>query len=197
MNLDTYDQPNILFLRGCFVKDCNSVEDMFDERIIDESINENKMYNNIHVIYDDIPPVFTSLETWPKNTNIKCWSCSCSFYGPPIFIPGDFAASKSPGEVCDGIDVIGNFCSWGCSSRWIDMHYTGNCKWEKKEMLKLLYKMMNGETINEIISSPCKTIMKQYGGSVKECDYKKLVINLSMDYISLMEHNETKNITML
>lgn len=178
MLLNTYEHPNILFLRGCFLDDCESIEDMFDERIMRSVADENCAISD-SIIYDDIPLVFTSVDKWIKKTNLKCWTCDCTFHTVPIFVPNTMEISKDVYPQIVKMDVIGNFCAWTCASYWIHLHYTRDEKWEKLKMLNHLYKLFTNKSVNYIEKSPQKTCMVQYGGHVTVSKYKEMIAGMN------------------
>jgi hypothetical protein len=190
MIIDSYDdQPNVLFLRGCFAEDCSTIEDIFDERLVG-GITEEAPYETT-LEYDKIPEVFTCMQTWIKKTNLKCWSCDCCFQNIPVFIP--LSINDIDGNAV--IDVLGNFCSWSCAASYIIREYTGNERWEKMSLLRILYKIFTGRSIDVIEPSPPKTIMVQYGGKKSLQSYKKDLDVLNTNYNSTIEHNKIKNIS--
>ena len=69
---DSFKTHMILIIKGLTLKDLNTV----DEPVI---INENKFS------YNSIPSEFTSVEEWPKYTNLLCWYCNNSFKDVPWF----------------------------------------------------------------------------------------------------------------
>lgn len=194
LSLDSYDQPNILFLRGCFVSDCNSIEDLFDERIIDASMVDSEIYDTKDIVYDKIPKVFTSVSEWIQQTNLKCWSCDCNFHNVPIFIPTSLEKSDDTDNICGSMDTLGNFCSWNCAALYINLHYMGSNRWEKHELLKLLYKIFTKTTIDEIVQSSPKTNMEQYGGKQTQQEYRNELMKLNDKYYTSIEHSSIENI---
>lgn len=193
--LESYDQPIVLFLRGCFICDCNSIEDLFDERIIDAAMTENELYSmSTRVVYDSIPTTFSSIESWKKKTNLKCWSCDCTFHSVPIFIPTSVDRPGVPGAPHGRMDVLGNFCTWNCAAGWIDLHFSRGVKWERLELLKLLYKIFNGREISDIMKAPSKTCMEQYGGGKTRGEYTKDLSLLDDTYNTSMRNNDIDNI---
>ena len=197
LDMNSCDQPNVLFLRRCFLKDCETIEDMFDERLINQTTSEDILYKNIQIIYNEIPPVFNDIETWIKTTNLKCWFCDNCFSTTPIFIPETIITSIVNDNKKYDIGAIGNFCSFNCASAYIDLYYITNKKTEKHNMLKLLYKLMTGDNVYEIIPSPTKTLMQQYGGKYTVSDYNSIVSSLTGNNNAFIEHNDIKNITVL
>lgn len=194
MELNSYNQPNILFLRGCFTEDCSSIEDLFDEQLVNRSIPETERYESKVIVYDTIPNKFTSVDKWIKKTNLKCWSCDCNFHNIPVFIPSSLERSETVGEITGSIDTIGNFCSWNCASLYINLHYTGNEKWEKHELLKLLYKIFTNIVINDIVPSPPKNTMEQYGGKKTQKEYRVNLLKLNEIYKTSIKHNSIDHI---
>jgi hypothetical protein len=189
MELNSYDQPNILFLRGCFINDCSSIEDIFDEQLVSQSMIERELYDVKEIVFDTIPKIFTGVETWIQKINIKCWSCDCNFHNIPVFVPSSIERSDNVGQLTGSMDTLGIFCSWNCAAQYINMFFTGCEKWEKHELLKLLYKIFTGKTIEEIIPSPSKTIMKQYGGNKSQQEYRENLIKLNETYKISIKHN--------
>jgi len=197
LNMNSCDQPNVLFLRRCFLKDCGTIEDMFDERLINQTISEDILYKNIQVIYDEIPEVFTGVETWVKKTNLKCWFCDNCFNGSPIFIPDTVITTIENDIKKFNINTIGNFCSFNCAAAYIELYYLSNKKTEKHNLLKLLYKIIYGVIIHEIIPSPQKTLMQQYGGRMTCIEYNAIVLSLNESNNAFVRHNDIKNISIL
>ena len=165
-----YEPPNILFLKGCFLDDCKSVEDLFDQKLLTASQADVDFYTK-DIKYDKIPTVFENLDTWPKSTNIKCWVCDCVFYTRPIFIPSSIDRDNK-------MDTEGNFCFWGCAALYINLHYNTEERWEKHAMLRKLFTVFTGETIKEIVPAIPKTEMVQYGGkkTIKEFSNYQIVL---------------------
>lgn len=194
MELGNYNHPNILFLQGCFLEDCSSIEDMFDEQLVNQSFANTEPYDVKDIVYDTIPKRFTSLETWVKKTNLKCWSCNCNFHNVPIFVPSVLEKSENTGQICGHIDTIGNFCSWNCAAQYINLYFTGIDKWEKHESLKLVYKLFTGKHIDDIVPSPSKTCMLHYGGKMTQQEYRESIISLNTMYKSSIHHNSIEHI---
>jgi hypothetical protein len=164
-------QPNILFLRGCFLSDCKTIEDLFDARLMVGECNRNNFEEFKELDYDKIPKIFTGTEDWVKQTNLKCWYCDLNFHNIPIFIPTSLEDSDKSNSICGNMDVMGNFCSWNCATGYINTYYTSDTKWEYHELLKLLYKIFTGNIVEDIIESPPKTKMVQYGGNMTKLEY--------------------------
>lgn len=178
-----FKHPSILFLEGCFLRDCSSIEDIFDQGLLAQTES-----GNTAVVYDRIKRVFTGIDMWEKN-NILCWHCGLDFDTIPIFIPTfiDTIPLLS-------IGVYGNFCSWGCARSVIDTDFRST-KWERVEMLKVLHEIFTGEKIKDIKGAPAKTKMKRYGGTMTEFEYKSIVRSLIKSHETALSHNAVKHIS--
>ena len=174
MDLKSIHIPKILFLNGCFLSECDNIEDMFDNNLMSELDNK---YENI-VEYDKIPIFFKSMDTWLDKTNLKCWNCDCLFDSIPVFIPVYISKSESK-DIIDGkITTHGNFCSFSCSASFLHASNLNN-KWDIQFMLRKLYFIFYGKNIINIAHSPSKYIMKQYGGHVETLEYMNLIKGLN------------------
>jgi hypothetical protein len=162
-----YKTPNILCLSGITLDDYVPLEDVADERLIndDESIDLDNIYP-----YDKIPQIFTSLDTWPKSTNLCCWSCGFKFNGPPKFVPSYIRELDNTIE----IGVLGNMCSFNCAESWIENHpMNREERYKMQNNLCYLFFVFTGKRISHIKPSPCKTNLLQYGGTWNEETYLK------------------------
>ncbi len=181
----------ILFLQGVFKKDCKRLEEFFHERLLHESAGEIKMYNKI-------PLVFTGLDTWPKNTNLKCWNCDRIFKSTPWFEPQsiDPLSKGSVGILLSGdeikkaqnkdtccISVKGNFCGPNCTMRHI-ITYSKNLaeKLNKIAMLLYLHTIFTGVTVPDITPAPERMEMEQYGGRMTMMEYQKKLDEMASYY---------------
>lgn len=195
MEIVNYEQPNILFLKGCFLSDCSNIEDQFDERLINES-RVNEKYDLEEIIYDKIPDRYESFVEWKQNTNIRCWTCDCHFYTPPKFLPLIIHPSKDPSKPHGGMDVHGSFCSWPCAVTEIELYFTDK-KREMYDMLYLLYsEFNNGKKITFIPPAKRKIEMSQYGkGDLTIKKYKEQNIELMNKYTYSITNCKIKNIS--
>lgn len=196
-SLDEYTQRNILFLKGVFKKDCTSIEDIFDNRITEESefiagndafINENK--------YDKIEKKFVNLKSWHSSVNIKCWSCCLQFDNVPVFIPTSIDQPSEESEYGE-MDVLGVFCSFNCAVWYIERHCEEERKWEYKNMLKILFKIFKGKDINEIKPSKDRWCMVQYGGNMNPNEYREHIYNIDKEYEHFIKHSKIENISIV
>jgi hypothetical protein len=197
--LQSYASTSILFLRGCFPEDCDSIEDLFDARILDATLDD-EAYDMKKVMYDSIPHKFVEFKSWPRTTNLLCWTCDSSFHNIPIFIPCSIEpsaagiANDEKKTVIGSMDVLGNFCSWNCAAAYINTTFKGTDKWERHEFLKILYKRFTQEGITEIVPSEPKTVMEQYGGFKTRQEYREKLEAANDKYETALQHNSMEHI---
>lgn len=166
MNVTKTNKSRIIFLRGVFLADCETINDKFRKHVMSDVGEKIETQQS----YDIIPKVFTSLDSWPKSTNIKCWFCTLTFSTRPVFVPGR-----------DIKQVNGNFCWFNCAAAWINLQ-PENVQWEMREQLKELYYIFTGKRVNVILPAHAKTEMKEYGGMSTRAAYIKK--NAELDILS-------------
>lgn len=194
MDLQSYTSTSILFLRGCFPENCDTIEDLFDARCLNATLDEDT-YNINKVLYDKIPNKFTTTSEWTVSTNLLCWSCDATFQNMPIFIPTVIDAppagisNDKKKTIIGSMDTLGNFCSWNCASQYICMNFKGPDQWEKHKFLKILYRHIMGEIITEIVPAPPKVVMEQYGGSKSRQEYMAGLEAANSRYETSLQHN--------
>ena len=198
----------ILFLRGVYKKDCKSFEDIFQDRLMHDEFPESE--TKCIKVYDEIPIKFTSLESWKKKSNNKCWRCHRNFETRPWFEPqsiepvshgkvGNFIPKKSMKKVNDerNVSIVarGNFCSPNCVCANIHLHTkTLEERLNKIDMLKYVYEIFTGRAITDIQPSPNPTIMKAYNGiGITENEYQNLIDNLDAEYSADANDNDFNN----
>lgn len=167
---ESFVPPNILYLDGITMKDYESMEDIFHKQLMERCHNEPDP-NPRNEQYDAIPKVFTCLNTWPKKTNLKCWMCDFIFDDPPKFIP---TYIKNIADDKIEVGVLGNMCSFACTNKYISTNFHRKDQaWKLLDNLVILYKLFTGKSVYYIPEAPCKTTMRQYGGSDSETDFRK------------------------
>lgn len=168
-SIKEYKKPKILFIKGVFIRDCVQIDDIFEQKIIEQLNIETPS-----VVYETIPSIYIHGE-WLK-TNIRCWNCDLNFDTQPVFIPKIINQQKKDQYA---IGTYGCFCSFSCASSFINEKYPTICNQIMyKEMLEFLFRIYYGKRVFEIYNSPSKYCMKQYGGNVNILDYKKTINNL-------------------
>jgi hypothetical protein len=169
MNIKEYKVPKILFIKSVFIKDCIPIDDLFEQQIIDQLLIETPI-----ITYVPLPSTFFSLDTWIQKTNIKCWYCDLNFDNMPIFIPTNIDKIDDSNKY--HISTHGCFCSFGCSISYNNIHNQNICdRINNKEMIFYLYNIFYTNLVRDIMPSPNKYIMKQYGGVVDSMVYRHMI----------------------
>ena len=148
----------ILRLYGISLTKYKPVEDIFDDKIMSK-------FEDIKVIkpYDKVPILFTSLLTWPKQTNLKCRVCDREFQEVPKFYPSNISTNGN-GNIEAGVE--GFMCSWPCVRRHMDsVNKTKHELWNAFERIKVIYTIFTGQIVEQIPIAPCKTEREEYGGT--------------------------------
>ena len=134
----------MLHLKGVTFADFEPIEDEFDNRLKEEVTFSEKPSNPIP--FDEIPSVFTSLDLWPPSTNLKCWSCDCTFDGMPKFAPTYVREADTDSGYEIGVE--GNFCTFNCAALHIDTMYPPQAypdkHWKMRDQLCLVYRIFTG-----------------------------------------------------
>lgn len=166
-DVDEFESPNILFLKGVYIRNCKDVDDIMGERLAEIIANGGTVSDpNIQHkhAFDKIPQLFVNVEQWVKQTNVCCWECGCEFYWTPVFIPESISYSGTTRGAFNPIKPIGNFCTFICANMYVKSKMSVTDRWEKVELLKLLHLILTGSNILDIPFGPDRTEMIQYGG---------------------------------
>ena len=148
-----------------------STQEMTSYILSDEEDNDTLEHN---VVMNKIPKVFTSLETWIKKTNLRCWYCSLNFDTVPVFLPINIY--KKNNKILQ--DVHGNFCSFNCTQSYINVYFCNKDTFIYNNNLIKLYKTFYKKNIASIDISPSKYDLALYGGYLTESEYKNKISNL-------------------
>jgi hypothetical protein len=191
-------KDTVLFIQGVYKKNCKRMEDMFREKIIENTVAHEP-------IYDKIPVIFYHIDDWPRSINLCCWFCSRHFKTRPWFEPQSIEPVNelSDGRVLDStlvrtiiykkqtsIVVKGVFCTCNCVRAYIELHTNDYAdKLNKIQMLKYIYELFTGKTIPDIQPSPSPTEMQQYGGKLTPNDYQQKIDHLDFAYARELEDN--------
>lgn len=164
---------NILYLKGIFLKDVSTLEDLWRERLnqdTEEQVTSERVEN---VMLGVIPKKFTGLGNHPKNTRIRCWHCTLTFETIPVFIPFSTLVNISGVEM----SCYGNFCSFPCAQAYIRTYFKDTLH-EKSNSLSLLFTIFSGEKYRHIPFAPEKTEMIQFGGNLTTEEYQKIIAKM-------------------
>ncbi len=161
----------ILFLRGIFPEQCETVTDKFRKHVMQDVVNEEKTNSisyldttpgdNTNSPFNTIPEKWVDYDSWITSTNLRCCNCTLNFKNKPHFILGR-----------DMQKPIGNFCTANCAETWIDTQ-PKNIQWELRNGNKEAYYLLHRRRVVCIPGAPCKEDMKQYGGSLTSTQFIK------------------------
>jgi hypothetical protein len=167
MTISTFNEQYILFLKGVSLEDVISIEDIFNQEIIEiDSSNDSKCKDII--VWDKVPSIFTNLENWIGSTNIRCWFCTLKFKSTPWFIITNIN-KYSDGKI---MDVKGNFCSCGCLMGFVKKNYSNREHFDIYHNVYSLFKIMYNRSIDYITPSPEMYCLKMYGGNLNIEEYQ-------------------------
>lgn len=127
---------------------------------------------NLDKVTIPICKYFTTLDTWTETTNIKCWNCNLYFKTRPVFIP------VTVEEISIGLfryKTCGNFCCFSCAKSYLFKNYDIPDRDIIYDNLLKLYEIFNGKKIMSIIDAPDKSLMKVFGGTLTEIEYRDLL----------------------
>ncbi len=187
----------MLFLPGVFIKDCptNDESDVEEIRLSSEdeddigvdvsSFNTTEVRKSVIKEYDSIPTQFTTLDKWPKQTNLLCWTCDKvpSDMPWPIIIGCSKTLVSEDSDVADISDLVllnslsafkeilirdthGNFCQPSCIIKYIDGVNDPNIvnKQECKRMTMSFIEFVTNSHISFIPGSDSRTVQQKYCG---------------------------------
>lgn len=173
MDIFNADPPPIFFiLKDITIDDCS-----WKSYTNDFYSDTNKESD---IIYDKIPPIFTTTANHPTRTMLLCWNCSLKFDGFPWFIP--MSVTETPNKRKSfTFSCQGNFCSINCVKTYVDtMGLDMNSKIDMENKLKLLYEVVTGVAVSIIMPAPKKTEMLTYGGFLTEDNYREEIANIDI-----------------
>jgi hypothetical protein len=170
MNISNFVEPYILFLKGVSLNDIISIEDIFSKEIIEaDTETDTEFSKKEEMLWDKIPSVFTTLDNWNKQTNIRCWFCTLRFKSVPWFI------IKSINQTASGkiYNIDGNFCSCGCLMGFVKKTYSRREHFDIYHNIYSLYTIMTNKKKLNIIESPDIFNLKFYGGGMSIEKYRE------------------------
>lgn len=152
----------IIFLKGVSASIPEGIEDKFDEQLL-ENTSESEISS---IEYDRLFNYLSSIDKWPKTTNLSCWNCTFTFTDIPISIP---VILQKDTENNYTFFTRGNFCSFCCATRYLcdnlDKTYLNNLY----HLFKLFYK----KETKYLIPASSRLCMNKYGGRLSEDEFMK------------------------
>lgn len=159
----------ILRLPGISLKTYKPIEDTFDDRL-----TEKLEPPDATITYDKIPISFSGLQSWPKQTNLKCIMCDRTFKEVPKFYPKEFTKDTS-GNI-EFSPLVGYMCSFSCTVSYIDtLGLKRDELFSALGRLNFMYKIFTGDDSKSILRAPSKIEREEYGG---HWDMEKFVTEL-------------------
>ena len=126
-----------------------------------ESLNEDTVIG-----YD--PTTYSDVNVNTNNNISKCWNCIHSIT-QHIGIPLQYDNNV--------FHCYGDFCSFGCCSRYIIDNYHNNDLWTKFTLLNILYNQYYNTLNKKIHISPDRLLLDIFGGPLSIDEYRKENIN--------------------
>jgi len=177
---------NIITIKDVFIRDLQNMEALYEKRPISSHDFVECVREDSYTTYSTIPKQFTSVEEWPKMTNLKCHQCSRGFGTYPKFIPTKPERVFRRGREEIHYIPSGNFCTWNCAISHIDetQKTQKDSKCELKDSVYRVASLFEKKSIVKILGSPSKTEMKQYCGEhgLTEQEYQKKIDKINADY---------------
>jgi len=169
-DLDDFDMPQMIFLKGVFIKDISTtMEDIFYDNLNESIVKVDA------IKYDKIPRKFLNKKTWLLQTNLHCYMCDLQYNTVPIPVVINMKIVGNEPH----FDVSALCCNFSCAMSLINI--TSFKKWEMEQNLYTVSEILTGKRISFIEESPSKYIMNKYGGDKSEEQYKELLKELN-DY---------------
>ena len=113
----------------------------------------------------------TTVEEWPRSTEVQCWNCTFAFDTIPIAIPSAYKHGRF-------MDCNGVFCSFNCAKRYMFQSIRHQATlYERCQLLTLLHKTVVGHT-TAIKPAPAFQVLKRFGGYMEIDEYRDNFITL-------------------
>lgn len=170
--------PRLLILRGVRAEDLTQ-KISATARVVDKTPK---------ITYTALPTRFTGVNTWPKTSNRKCWSCDlipCEVSAwlqdaYPKFVPMN--PVKVAGE--DHCDAHGHFCTWNCAARHIITEFPTEQQPDLLNLVCLFESKFSGVRKEKILPARPKTTRREYAGEngVTVQQWLAALIAMNSDY---------------
>lgn len=172
---------SILFFPGIFIEK-TKVKEVIENHEMDISKLTLQETNTSDRMYNLIPSIFKSKDTWMQNTNLLCNMCSKPITDQPIPLPSYITYDENDDScVYKGISSIHH--SWTCASMYNTVFNDNNPT--SYFSLKHLYKYWNDiDFLSDIPIGIRYTEMQQYGGKLTEQQWDTFNNNILRDSIN-------------
>lgn len=172
-------RPNILFLPKIKEEDFTDTDDIFDNNFI-QAIDDDPYSVSTVTVYDKMPKRFYNIKTWIRKTNLLCLNCSGNIKSVPIFICPCISFDENSNEY---FEVRGNFCTFNCSVKYINTHFTEMEAIDLIAKQLLLYEKMYGIRLLKIPESLGRESLIEYGGDYTREEYEADILARNRDQI--------------
>jgi hypothetical protein len=131
-------------------------------------------------VYTQIPPMFQSVDAWPKMSNRKCWTCDLVPSDYPKFVPMN--PTYKHGQL--SYDAHGHFNTWNCAVEYVMTKIPQN---NRGDILSYIYDiagLFSGKPRAKILPAPPKTLMRAYCGDsgLSPEEYMEKIDELNAEY---------------
>ena len=143
-------------------------ENMTNECNVSKTTSTSVEFTNDKEVWDKIKSLASSLHSnLPPNKSSDCFWCTCSFDGPPVFIPKNIHKHK--------FNVYGNFCSPECGCAFLfNQSIDSSQKFERYHLLNHLYSdIYKNKSCIKPAPSPYYLLSK-FLGNLSISEYRKL-----------------------
>ncbi len=161
--------PQTLWLKGVYLRDLVTMDNIFEKTIEDElektndtqSSSSSESYSNTEsIVYDKIPKVFRNMNNWPKTINIRCSYCTLFIRKIPVPVPSAYEETRDCDQVFD-VDTV--CCSFPCALSLITESFNNSrLRWSRLGMIKLVRKIFYNELCRP------ETLNQQFGIESKD-----------------------------
>lgn len=179
--MEIFKPPNILFIRGVFLSDIQqSFDQLVDDkyaRTDDSGAVDSDAGAPINI--GEMPKTFTTIATWPRETNLRCATCFGDCNNCLVFIPKYIDRTIDKPEW--GVIPI-PFNSFSCAAFHIEWYLDNDQQY--KTLLAKLYKEFTDISIVEVISAQPPWRMREMGGDLTRTEYMRLNAATNDDFNS-------------
>ena len=176
-------EPPIIFIPDVYVSDCTVIDDIFERSLMENIDNDGggSASSNVNIMaeavmsckYDKLPSTFRDVKSWPKHTNLLCWTCHRSFDTKPLFLPKTIEQGASSREVI--MTVEGCFCCYSHIVDYILLRFNSYDQQSKMKLIEFLYLLFEGKKPKKIRPSISIYTQEQYGGKLTRDQYDKIM----------------------
>ena len=184
INETSIKQNIILHLKCCisdindiynlnFIQSNNTIIPFNDDTMTNECNLSKPKCNNVEFtndkeVWDKIKTISSSLHSnMPPNKDSDCFWCTCSFDGPPVFIPKNKHNNK--------FNVYGNFCSPECACAFLfNQSIDSSQKFERYHLLNHLYSEIYKNKLSIKPAPSPYYLLNKFMGNLSINEYRKL-----------------------